>query len=220
MDSFLSKRLTKYDEWLQKGLISHSSRIIPVDQSFEAREAVLPTLRALDVVRGAESVFVQNCECRSHYQRCDHPLEVCLLFDQVGEKAAAAGKGRRITLAEAEGILEKANQHGLVHLSLYMPDHRVFALCSCCRCCCHDLQLIVDYRRRDLLARAEYIAVHDRDLCVDCGDCAGRCFFGARMIEDGVLAYQADRCVGCGLCVTVCPAGAVAMAPRSQPAAI
>lgn len=37
MDPYLEKRLSKYDEWLDKGLISYSSRVIPVSESLMIR---------------------------------------------------------------------------------------------------------------------------------------------------------------------------------------
>ena len=38
VDSFLEKKLTKYDEWLDKGQISFSSKVIPVGESFKAKQ--------------------------------------------------------------------------------------------------------------------------------------------------------------------------------------
>ena len=38
VDSFLEKKLTKYDEWLDKGQISFSSKVIPVGDSFKAKQ--------------------------------------------------------------------------------------------------------------------------------------------------------------------------------------
>lgn len=48
-----------------------------------------------------------------------------------------------IGLEEAAAVLKQADANGLVHLSLYRPKHSLYALCSCCPCYCHDLQLLV-----------------------------------------------------------------------------
>jgi len=215
-DDFLEKRLTRYDKWLAKGLISHSSRVIPVTESFSPEQWVLPSAQALAIIKGAASIAVQDCECRSHYKRCDHPLEVCLVFNDVADRTVARGEARQVSVDEAAGILRTANESGLVHLSLYMPDHEVYALCSCCACCCHDLQIVKRYGRPDLMVRSEYLAVTLEADCLVCGDCVDRCPFDARQILRDALVFSEDRCLGCGLCVGGCPGGAISMAARGS----
>jgi ferredoxin len=214
IDSSLEKRLTRYDDWLRSGQISFSSKVVPVTESLEARQWVLPSGQALEILRQAASVAVQDCECRSHYRRCDQPLEVCFLLNGVADKVVSRGKARPVSISDAAEILKAATRSGLVHLSLYMPDHEIYALCSCCPCCCHDLQIIRRYRRKDLILHSEYIAATDPDACIHCGECVGRCFFGARNCHDEKMVYSAADCVGCGLCVTVCPVGATTMVLR------
>ena len=210
-DDFLDKYLLAYDQWLAKGLISFSSRVIPLARSFEPSQRVVPGELAWELLAQAESLAVQDCVCRSHYQRCDHPRDVCLLMDGVADKLTEKGAARRICLDEARAILDRAERSGLVHLCLYMPDHRVFALCSCCVCCCHDLQLVMRYGRQDLLVRSEYRAVTDGEACSRCGECVTRCPFHARDLDENGITLKAEVCLGCGLCVSVCPSGAVAM---------
>jgi len=216
MDRFLGKRLEAYDEWLAKGLISYSSRVIPVAESFAPAQWVLPTAQALKIIEDARVVAVQDCECRRHYQRCDHPLEVCMLLNHVADKLAARGEARYLEVDEAEEILKQAHQSGLIHLSLYMPDHEIYALCSCCTCCCHELQIVKQYGRRDLMVRSEYVAVTNLEDCVLCGECLERCPFEARFLDGDCLICREDDCLGCGLCVTACPAGAVSMHLRKK----
>jgi Pyruvate/2-oxoacid:ferredoxin oxidoreductase delta subunit len=215
-DPFLEKRVAKYDQWLNKGQISFSSKVIPVSESLQAQKWVLPTEQVLDLLRGAKSVALQKCECRTHYGRCDKPLEVCFLLNEVADKFVEKGRARRISMSEATDVLQKANESGLVHLSLYMPDHEVFALCSCCSCCCHDIRIVKLYGRKDLLVRSEYVAVTDIASCIHCGECVERCAFDARSLSDGEMVYDAAACLGCGLCVTVYPAGATIMLPRES----
>lgn len=215
-DPFLEKRLIKYDEWLSKGQLSFSSKVVPVLESFDAKQWVLPTEQAMEILSNAKSVALQNCECRIHYKRCDKPLEVCFLLNEVGDKIVSRGQARHVSLSEATDVLRKANESGLVHLSLYMPDHELFALCSCCSCCCHDLQIVKLYKRKELMVRSEYVAATDSDVCIHCGECAERCVFGARVHKDEQMDYNADPCLGCGLCVTICPVEATSMHPRKS----
>jgi ferredoxin len=214
LDTFLGKRLTKYDQWMAKGQISFSSKVIPVSESLDAKQWVMPTEQVLRVLEVADSIALQDCVCRAHYKRCDKPLEVCLLLNKVGDKAVAQGKARHITFEEAGYVLKKANESGLVHMSLYMPEHEVFALCSCCSCCCHDLQIVKRTGRSDIMMRSDYVAVTDFDNCIHCGDCEARCYFDARIIQNAELAFDPDKCVGCGLCVTTCPVEAISMKTR------
>ncbi len=213
-DPFLVKRLIKYDEWLDNGQISYSSKVLPVSESFSTKQWVLPTEQVMGILHEAKSVAVQNCQCRTHYKRCDNPLEVCFLFNGVGDTFVRKGKARHVNLTESAEILKKANESGLVHLGLYMPEHELFALCSCCSCCCHDLQIVQQFDRKDLMIHSEYRAVTLSDDCIHCGVCVDRCVFGARVLHDGKMKYSTSACLGCGLCVTTCPAEAISMEVR------
>jgi ferredoxin len=213
-DPFLEKRLVKYDKWLSMGQISCASKVIPVSESLRAQKWVLPAEQMLELLRNAKSVALQDCECRTHYGRCDKPLEVCMILDEIGDKLVEKGEARHITLDEAAEVLRNADESGLVHLSLYMPDHKVWALCSCCECCCHDIRIVKEYGRKDILVRAEYAAETDMAACIHCGDCVPRCAFEARSVVDGRMVYDSAACLGCGLCVSVCPVEATGMVKK------
>jgi ferredoxin len=216
-DPYLDGRLAQVDAWLRDGRIGFSSKVIPVGEALDVRQWVLPTEQVLEFLRKARSFALTNCVCRSHYRRCDNPLEVCFLLDREADQAVSAGAARRVSLDEAARTLRRANEHGLVHLTIYEPHHTVYAVCSCCSCCCHDLQFLQRYGRDDLIARSEYVARTDLELCTHCGDCVDRCLFGARELRGGLLSYDVGACYGCGLCVTTCPAGATVLRPRSRP---
>ena len=214
-DPFLEKRLANYDKWLDKGQISSSSKVIPVSESIDTKQWVLPTEQVMEILSNASSVAVQDCECRTHYKRCDKPLEVCFLLNKVGDKFVTKGKARHVSLNEATDILRNANENGLIHLALYMPDHEIFALCSCCSCCCHELQIVKLTQRKELMVHSEYIATTDFETCIHCGECVDRCIFDARTFNDEKMGYVPEACLGCGLCVTVCPVDATTMILRN-----
>jgi Pyruvate/2-oxoacid:ferredoxin oxidoreductase delta subunit len=214
-DAFLEARLAQYDKWIQERKIPFSSKVIPVRESLATQQWVVPTEQVIEFLRNARSFAVTNCDCRSHYQRCDNPLEVCLLLNDTADRYVAAGFGRRVSLEEAASLLRQANERGLVHLTIYNPDQYVYAVCSCCSCCCHDLQFLKLYGRSDLIAYSEYVARTDMDTCTHCGDCIEQCVFGARVWEDGQMSYDADACYGCGLCATICPMDATVMLRRT-----
>ena len=214
MDKYLKSYVDKYADWRKGGTFTYSSRVIPVRESFEAKQWVLPREQVLQILENARTFALADCLCRTHYGRCNKPRDVCFLIDDLADKTIAHGKARKLSLPEAADRLRMADAHGLVHLALYMPGHQIYALCSCCDCCCHDLQLLKTYHRRDLVARSDYEAVTDPSRCTACGLCIGRCVFDARTMHDEKLACNPALCLGCGLCVSACPEHAIVMRRR------
>ena len=111
-------------------------------------------------------------------------------------------------------VLKNANIHGLIHLCLYIPDHKIYALCSCCSCCCHELQIIKTYDRPELMVHSEYYAHTDPERCIHCGNCVGRCLFEARKLIENRVVLRQHACVGCGLCVPICSTNALSLIRR------
>ena len=118
--------MVKYDQWLNSGKIDFSSKVIPINESIEAEQWVLPTEQALEILRKARTVALTNCACRTHYRRCDKPVEVCLTLNETGEKEIAQGLARPITLSEAAKVLRKANENGqfAMHFGRHDCDDR------------------------------------------------------------------------------------------------
>jgi hypothetical protein len=65
----------------------------------------MPTEQVLEVLGAAESIALQDCVCRTHYKRCEKPLEVCLLLNGIGDKVVARGKARPISMDDAADVL-------------------------------------------------------------------------------------------------------------------
>ncbi|MFH1114569.1 MAG: 4Fe-4S binding protein, partial [Pseudomonadota bacterium] len=210
-DEFLAKRSNDYDRWLEEGKIPYSSKVIPVNGSLSADHWVMPSEQVLEFLRNARSFAVADCICRAHYKRCDKPLEICFYLNDFADKAVAAGRARNISLEEAAERLKSADEHGLVHTTLNRPDQYSYAICSCCPCCCHDLQLMLKFGRDDLVVQSAYRARTDANRCTDCGACVERCFFQARRMDAHRMNYDPGKCYGCGLCVSVCPEDATVM---------
>ena len=214
MDAYLQSYADKYAGWRSGGSFTFSSKVIPVQESLVSQPWILPSAQVMEIVKQARSFALTDCVCRTHYSRCDKPRDVCLLIDELSDRAVEKGKARRIPLDEVAEVLKRAADHGLVHMTLYMPGHRVYAVCSCCACCCHDLQLLLQYNRSDLVARSDYLAETDAGRCNSCGLCVDRCVFGARKREGTRLVFEPEACLGCGLCVPACPENATVMTQR------
>jgi ferredoxin len=216
MDGWLKERLDQYDGWLADKKIPFASKVVPVAQSLKEKQWVVPTEHVIRFIKDARSFAVAPCVCRTHYKRCENPIEVCVFLNDISDKLVEKGYARRISI---NGMIEKlyqANEYGLVHLTLYNPKQYPFAICSCCRCCCHDLQLLLTYEIKDLVAASEYISLWDEESCAHCGICVERCVFGARTRVNGTVEYNPDKCYGCGLCVTSCPRDAISLERRYQ----
>lgn len=215
-DTYIEERLAQYNEWVEERRIPFSSKVIPVGESLATQQWVLPTEQVIEFLRNARSFALIPCECRSRYHRCDNPLDVCFVINDAADSCVAQGIGRHVSLEEARDALCRADERGLVHLTVYNPQQYVYAVCSCCSCCCHDLQFLKRFGRGDLIAHSEYVARTDPDECTHCGDCIERCVFEARAWEGGQMSYNLDACYGCGLCVAVCPTGATVMGRRDE----
>lgn len=216
-DEFLEKMIRKYDEWMTDGKIPVSSKIIPVNESLNDLEWVLPTNQAINILRNSRAVALQDCICRTKYQRCENPVNVCFVTNDFADMMVSKGRAVYVTINEAIEKLRLANERGLVHLTLYNPEQHVYALCSCCDCCCHHLQIMKMYKRPDLVAHSDYIAEVDACKCVNCGQCVERCVFGAQVKKDQeetVVEYHPEYCFGCGLCKTTCPTDAISLKLR------
>ena len=213
-DSYLDNRLDNYNKWIEEGKIPFSSKVIPINKSIETKQWVLPTEQAIELLRNSRIFALIDCDCRLHYKRCDNPVDVCFVINDEAEKCLKRGEGKRITIEEAKKVLKKANDHGLIHLTIYNPDQYVYGICSCCQCCCHDLQLLIKYNRPDLIAYSDYYADTNLENCNNCGECIDSCIFNAREILITGLKTNKEKCYGCGLCVPKCPENAITMELR------
>lgn len=215
-DAFLKNRVARYDRWMKNGKIAFSSKVIPIRESIDARQWVLPTDQVLDILRKSNPIGLTDCVCRSHYKRCDHPVDVCLLLNSVAAKEIEKNQARLVSIETAGKILENANERGLVHLTFYMPGPEIYALCSCCDCCCHDLRILKQYQRPDLVVRSDFIATDDPECCIHCGECVQRCVFNARWMSHDEMTFDPKKCYGCGLCSPTCPMEAIKMRPLKK----
>jgi len=215
-DEELGKRMLMFDGWVKEGKIPSSSKVIPVQQSLGGLQWVLPTQQVLEILRNSRSFALANCLCRTKHKRCDNPLEVCFYTNDVADKKVEQGAARRVDLQEATEVLKLANEHGLIHLTIYNPEQHVYALCSCCECCCHDIEFMKKLGRPDLVAHADYVASVDKNTCLQCGKCVERCVFGAQVTQNENTFFHEERCYGCGLCVSACPSNSIRMVLRKE----
>ena len=199
-----------------KGLSVH--RVVPVQESIDFELEVFPYEKASFLIENAKSWGVRDCICRVQKKLigdpCGHPLENCLVFAPVEDAFDSSEVDRAISKQEALEILHLAEEAGLVHTTGNYRDHNSY-ICNCCTCSCGILRSLAEFNNSSAIARSEFLAIVDGDLCVACGDCLSRCQFGALDLEGEICQVDPANCVGCGLCVPVCPEDALILIRRT-----
>jgi len=75
---------------------------------------------------------------------------------------------------------------------------------------------VAEWGNPDAVARSDFRAVVNAEVCTGCESCLERCQFGALSVPDGVCVVDYDRCVGCGQCVAICPSEAMSLERRPE----
>ena len=193
-------------------------RIIPVEKTIPVNIDVMPYEKASTYLDNAKSWGVLKCICRVQQkligQGCDHPVENCLVFSARPGAFDRIDDIRSISKEEALGILAEADREGLVH-STSNTQEQVNYICNCCMCSCGVLRGIVEYGSLDSIARSDFYAVSDKNLCNACEICIDRCQFNALQIIDDICIVDTSFCFGCGLCVTSCSTGALSLEQKN-----
>lgn len=157
-------------------------------------------------------IAVVNCVCRQTKdvigESCTSTdlRETCIVFRENTEYYLDHGIGRSASKEEALGILEKAQEAGLI-LQPENTQHPGF-VCCCCGDCCGILTTVKRFPRPAELYATNYYAEVDTELCTGCGTCVERCQMEAREMVDDIATINLDRCIGCGICVANCESNA------------
>ncbi len=153
--------------------------------------------------------WVSKCNCREHRGPCKRSrADVCLQF---ADHTVADGPGKRtISKEEAYAIIGEAKEKHLVPRPFRTGDRSgIDGICFCCDDCCgYFLGL------HEPCDKGMFIERTDTAACIDCGVCAGVCYFGARDAKGEVLKVDREKCYGCGVCLDACAMKAITMVPR------
>ena len=194
-------------------------RIIPIEQSIAVDMEVFPYERASQLLEGGHSFGVRDCICRVEKQLlgqgCDHPVENCLVFHPAENAFGRSRTIRPISKEEALQVLREATDSGLVHSSANVQKGHGY-ICNCCTCCCGILRGLTEFGNADAMARSDFHAAVEADLCTACEVCLDTCPFGALSLPDDVVQADLSRCMGCGLCIPSCPSEALSLMRKPE----
>ncbi len=187
------------------------ARVVPVSESVDARQQILAFEDVRQMIENERPIAVVNCTCRLTARKCDRPVEICLQVGKAGAYSIERGTGREIDIEEALQLLRKAEEAGLIHVTMNRTSEFHF-ICNCCNDCCMTFPLLIE-KKLKLCDPSRYVATIDAESCSGCGDCLERCYFGALSMDEGemVARVDADECMGCGLCQVVCSPGAISL---------
>lgn len=209
------------DELKEVGEKFSSGFVISANIEIKADQVVLDLWKVEKILRDAEIIVQLDCICRSKKGNCEAPLDVCFMLNDRGKIALENEqlqylKPRRVDLEDSLEILRRSHEEGLVHMAYtYMGDYEPKVICSCCSCCCRNLSGLIRFGTAKHVLKSDMIAIDNRDLCIDCGNCIDRCHFGARIATEGGTRLDSEKCFGCGLCVSICPVKAIKIESRT-----
>ncbi|MCJ7625672.1 MAG: 4Fe-4S binding protein [Anaerolineaceae bacterium] len=194
----------------------------PVNRPIPDSRAILPIDIASEMVKAEPLIGVADCYCRSARlqvgKECEHPLETCLVFNEIAETLIDAGIARKIEHAETLNILQNCEEAGLIHFVDNVEGH-IKSMCNCCACSC-VIMSVVKRGGTNAGGVSRFIVSHTEEICEQCGTCAQICPTNALLYDNQHLSIQTEKCIGCGLCVSRCPNGALQLIPREKYAKI
>lgn len=155
-------------------------RVIPVEKAIDGNSRACSYEEVSKYLDDAHKFSVSNCSCRTSREilgeGCGHLKEdMCIQLDHAAEYYIRTGRGREITRQEADEIIRRAEENGLVH---QIPNTdgsgKTHAICNCCGCGCYALRTSTMFKNNDM-SRSNYVAKVDKEKCVACGQCAENC---------------------------------------------
>jgi electron transport complex protein RnfB len=183
------------------------ARVLPGEKAIRS-EWVLPYDDVRTVLEQTPYIVLSDCFCRTERALvgapCRFPMHVCL---NLHAAEPPKGEGEVISTERALGILETAEEAGLVHTVTNVRGGWTW-LCNCCSCCCEWLRGYTQWQIETAVVR-NYRAVLDEAACSGCELCVERCQVRAIVMSGELAHVRSETCIGCGLCVTTCPTDAL-----------
>lgn len=198
-------------------------RVIPIEKSLTPEHCAPPYEEIRTIIENAEEpLVVADCVCRKGKIVKGRPackatkrLQTCLGFGQYAQMYLDQGWGKQLTKAEALELVELNMEEGLV-FQMINTTKDPYVICSCCSCCCGQLDDLKEFPRPIEFVHSNYYAEIDGNLCMSCQTCIDRCPMNAIKMRKGIAKVLQRKCIGCGNCVPICPEEAIKLIKKKE----
>jgi Pyruvate/2-oxoacid:ferredoxin oxidoreductase delta subunit len=198
-------------------------RVVPARKAVSKETKLLPSEDVEAILGRANRFALAHCSCRRISGRCDLPVEVCLQINRGAEYAITRGTGKELTRDEAMGVMDTAEEAGLIH-SVFNGSEVASVICNCCADCCIFYYPLTKYGVLEKgVARSRFQAEVDQAICKGCQTCVERCPFEAvemvKISGERKLKAQikSEKCFGCGVCAVGCDSEAIKLVEVRPP---
>ena len=198
----------------------------------------IPVTSVITTYESAREIIKQSsfgaagmCYCRHQKEHAGGtckkgvPVEgICISLGNGARFLSRRGFAEEKSKEELLDIINMAHDLNLTHVTDNVRNKPSF-ICNCCGCCCH-IMAGVKAGYYNGVAKTNFIATIDPEVCDYCGDCFTAC--NARAIgldKSQRYAGRSDRrsrvneeiCLGCGACISSCEKEAISLIPRENP---
>ncbi len=213
-----------YEQFYEEGLVPYRKdlkhtgiRVIPIEDEVITHKEVQSYEKVSEILNSNDRFAVADCICRKERSMmgkgCGKLMESCLVFGLGVDYFVENGLAREISREEAQQILRKAEEEGLIHMSSNHAGQKG-VICNCCGCCCKALAYTNRHGIRNAMGKSNYCAELSEATCTICGACIERCQVYAIKEQNGRVVIDMEKCIGCGLCSSSCPAGSLSLRVR------
>jgi len=208
---YMDQEWPAYSKMVEKIFPRPMTRVVPIEKTVGTRNQVLAFESVSEIIEKASRVAVTICTCRTTAKKCDRPTEVCLQVGKAADYTLERGSGREVSKQEALEIMKRAEDAGLIHVTVNKANDFTF-ICNCCPCCCQVMPLLISEGRK-LCDPSRFQSKVDAEKCDGCAVCIDECVFKAMLMVAGkggeFAEVKPDKCMGCGLCALACPREAI-----------
>jgi|SRR5271169_1595714 len=197
----------------ERAMIEHFGQVLPIEE-------------IRDLMMKASTVVRIPCACRWTAQKKEVRCCYCISFGPDpwynGINMSYFGKApdmglEALTRQDAIRQMEEMEECGAIHSIWTLMTPFIGSVCNCALDGCLALRTQSDIGV-ETLARAEYVALVNEELCIGCGNCKIRCQFDAisAKYENGkdIAVIERHKCFGCGLCRKACDVDAISLELR------